>query len=118
MFDIIGQLTAFIVEIVVVLIIPLGLVCAVAMSLRPSWVRTHGGVMVAVLIASMFMSVFTAHELIITPCRATTKLHTVTTNLGDFYETAYKDSGEWCLWVRGNWPEGSHAGLDPDGLPD
>ena len=118
MFDIIGQLTAFIVEIVVVLIIPLGLLCAVAMCFRPSWARTHGGVMVAVLIASMFMSVFTAHELIITPCRATTKLHTVTTNLGDFYETAYKDSGEWCLWVRGNWPEGSHGGLDPDGLPD
>src|SRR3974390_2004592 len=47
-------------------------------------VRTHGGVMVAVLIASMFVSVFTAHELIITPCRATTKLHTVTDNLGDF----------------------------------
>jgi hypothetical protein len=31
MFDIIGQLTAFIVEIGVLLIIPLGLVCAVAM---------------------------------------------------------------------------------------
>jgi hypothetical protein len=111
---------AFIVEIVVVLIIPFGLLCLVAMCFRPSWVRTHGGVMVAMLIASMFLSAFTAHELVITPCRATTNLHTVTTNLGDFYETTYKDSGEWCLWVRGNWPEGSHGNgsLDPDGNPD
>jgi len=52
------------------------------------------------------------------PCRATSNWHTVTTNLGEFYRTSYKDSGEWCLWVRDNWPAGEHGGADPDGLPD
>jgi len=41
------------------------------------------------------------HQLTVAPCHATTSLHTVTDNLGHFYQTEYKDSGEWCLWVRG-----------------
>jgi hypothetical protein len=74
--------------------------------------------MVGVLIASMFLSGITFHNIIISPCRATTNWHTVTDNLGSFYKTAYKDSGEWCLWVRDRWPQGSHGGIDPDGIPD
>ena len=59
-----------------------------------------GGLLVAVFIASGFLFAFIFHETVIAPCRATTKLHTVTNNLGNFYQTEYKDSGEWCLWIR------------------
>jgi len=46
------------------------------------------------------------HKAVVSPCRATTNWHIVTDNLGDPYETAYKDSGEWCLWVRRTFPAG------------
>jgi hypothetical protein len=83
-------------------IIPLGLYLAAQFSpatARP--MRDHPGIVLAAMITGTALLFFAFHVVVVDPCRATTNLHTVTTNLGNPYETYYKDSGEWCLWVRG-----------------
>jgi hypothetical protein len=62
----------------------------------------QGGFLVAVFIASGLLLALIFNTAVVAPCRATTTLHTVTDNLGRPYQTEYKDSGEWCLWIRGN----------------
>lgn len=62
--------------------------------------QKYPGIVVAAFIVGGFVLSFAFHEIVVAPCRATTKSHTVTDNLGRFYTTEYKDSGEWCLWVR------------------
>ncbi len=62
----------------------------------------YPGIYMAAVIASAFALVFALRAAVIDPCMETTKWHTVTDHLGRFYQTAYKDSGEWCLWVKEN----------------
>lgn len=60
----------------------------------------HPSILLTAIIAGAFILSFAFHEIVVAPCRATTGLHTVTDNLGRFYQTEYRDSGDWCLWVR------------------
>jgi hypothetical protein len=60
----------------------------------------HSGLLLAVIIFGLLAAALIFHNIIVAPCRATTTWHTVTDNLGRPYQTGYKDSGEWCLWVR------------------
>jgi hypothetical protein len=62
--------------------------------------RKHPMIAVWVMLGATFFITFVLRLVIIEPCFATTRTHTVTDNLGRFYTTDYKDSGEWCLWVR------------------
>jgi hypothetical protein len=65
-------------------------------------ITNHPMIAVWVMIGAVFLLTLAGSILVIDPCRATTRAHTVTDNLGRFYSTENKDSGEWCLWVRGN----------------
>jgi len=64
-------------------------------------VKKHPGFVLAVAIFGLLAAALAFHNVVVAPCRATTTLHTVTDNLGRPYQTEYKDSGEWCQWVRG-----------------
>jgi hypothetical protein len=61
----------------------------------------HPGLVLTVCIVGAIILAWVFHEAVVAPCRATTVPHTVTDNLGRFYSTEYKDSGDWCLWIRG-----------------
>ena len=66
-----------------------------------------GGIVLTVIIVGAFILVFEFHDVVVAPCHATTGPHIVTDNLGNFYTTEYKHSGEWCQWVRGTFNRGS-----------
>jgi hypothetical protein len=92
-----GETLGLLLAMVASVAIPIGVVYIVTLiypAVRP-------GFLVALFIASGLLFAFIFHQVVVAPCRATTKLHTVTDNMGRFYQTEYKDSGEWCLWVRG-----------------
>ena len=96
------------IAIVLTAITPLCLyVIASLHSPAKSAMAKHTGIVLAVSILGAIVLNVAFTLLVIEPCRATTRPHTVTDNLGNFYTTEYKDSGEWCLWVRGTFNRGS-----------
>jgi len=72
-----------------------------------SAMRKHTGIVLAVSIVGAIVLNVAFTLLAIDRCRATTGPHIVTDNLGNFYTTEYKHSGEWCQWVRGTFNRGS-----------
>jgi hypothetical protein len=67
----------------------------------PVLVKKYPTITLFVILGAALLLIFVLRLVIVVPCLATTRSHTVTDNLGRFYSTEYKDSGEWCLWVRG-----------------
>ena len=93
---------SFLITIVLIGITPLCLyVIALLHPPAASAMGKHTGIVLTVIIVGAIVLNFAFIFLVVEPCRATTRPHTVTDNLGNFYTTEYKDSGEWCLWVRG-----------------
>jgi hypothetical protein len=64
--------------------------------------KKHPGIGLLVYFGAVFLLVLAFRGAVVLPCLATTRSHNVTDNLGRFYSTEYKDSGEWCIWVRGS----------------
>ena len=62
----------------------------------------HPTITFLAILGAAFFLLFLIRLVVVVPCLETTRPHTVTDNLGGFYTTEYKDSGEWCLWIRGN----------------
>jgi glucan phosphoethanolaminetransferase (alkaline phosphatase superfamily) len=99
---------SFLITIVLVGIVPLCLyLIALLHPPAASAMGKHPGIVIAVIIVGTLLVAMAFHDVVIAPCRATTSPHTVTTNLnlGNPYTTEYKDSGEWCIWVRGTFPD-------------
>lgn len=93
---------SFVVGIATIGIVPLGLYLVARLNPAiASAMGRHPGIVIAVAIVSASILSWAFHEVVVVPCHAKTKLHTVTDNLGNFYSTEYEDSGDWCLWVRG-----------------
>jgi len=99
---------SFLITITLVGIVPLCLyIIALLYPPAASAMGKYPGIAVAVIIVGAFLVAMAFHDVVIAPCRATTSPHTVTNNLNpdNRYTTEYKDSGEWCLWVRGTFPD-------------
>jgi glucan phosphoethanolaminetransferase (alkaline phosphatase superfamily) len=97
---------SFLITIVLIGIVPLCLyIIALLHPPAASAMGKHPGIVVAVIIVGAFLVAMAFHDAVIAPCRAMTSPHAVTNNLGYPYTTEYKDSGEWCIWVRGTFPD-------------
>jgi hypothetical protein len=93
---------SFLITIALVGIVPLCLyIIALLHPPAASAMGKHPAIVIAVIIVGAFLVAMAFHDVVIAPCRATTNPHRVTDNLGNPYITEYKDSGEWCIWVRG-----------------
>ena len=98
----------FLIAIVLTGIMPLSLyVIALLHPPAASAMAKHTGIVLTVGIVGAIVLNVAFISLVIDPCRATTDAHIVTDNLGNFYTTEYKHSGEWCQWVRGTFNRGS-----------
>ena len=97
---------SFLITIVLVGTVPLCLyIIALLYPPAASSMWKHPGIVIAVIIVGTLLVAMAFHDVVIAPCRAMTSPHTVTNNLGYPYTTEYKDSGEWCIWVRGTFPD-------------
>jgi hypothetical protein len=101
MFNEASSLLTAIIFIVLISIIPFGLYVVTLLypAAKPAMAK-HPGIILTVCIAGAFFMIFAFRWTVVDPCYATTNMHTVTDHLGGFYTTAYKDSGEWCIWMR------------------
>jgi glucan phosphoethanolaminetransferase (alkaline phosphatase superfamily) len=97
---------SFLITIVLVGIVPFCLyIIALLHPPAASAMGKHPGIVIAVIIVGTLLVAMAFHDVVIARCRAMTSPHTVTNNLGYPYTTEYKDSGEWCIWVRGTFPD-------------
>jgi glucan phosphoethanolaminetransferase (alkaline phosphatase superfamily) len=97
---------SFLITIVLVGIVPFCLyIIALLHPPAASAMGKHPGIVIAVIIVGTLLVAMAFHDVVIAPCRAMTSPHIVTNNLGYPYTTEYKDSGEWCIWVRGTFPD-------------
>lgn len=98
-------MSRLLIEALVLAIVPVGLYFIARRNpAAASLMGKYPGIFILVAIVGVILMISLFRFAVIDPCLATTRPHTVTDNLGRAYTTEYKDSGEWCLWVRGNWP--------------
>jgi hypothetical protein len=97
-----GAMAALVVTIVLALAFGSFYLLAMNPATAPVVVKKYPTITLFVILGAALLLMFVLHLAIVAPCLAMTPSHTVTDNLGRFYSTEYKDSGEWCRWVRGS----------------